>query len=76
MMTAYETIRKEAKDQMSSLVENPVEDSWRGMTDAKAYIYRHGNCNDKAKADAIFVQWAWAMCEIRGHEMKDAMAQK
>lgn len=72
-MNAYETIRKEAVEQMSALCENPIEDTWRGMTDAKAYIYKHGNCNDKAKADAIFAQWAWSACEMRGHEMKEAM---
>lgn len=76
MMSPYEIIRKEAIEQMSALCENPVEDTWRGMTDAKAYIHKHGNCNDNAKADAIFAQWTWAACEIRGHEMKEDAAQK
>lgn len=67
-MTKFEEMKHEANVQMSALCENPIENSHDGMTGAKAYVYRHGNCNDKAKADAIFGQWIWADCEMRYHE--------
>ena len=74
-MDKFEEMKKEAREQMAVLCENPVEDSHRGMHEALAYVFRHGNCSDKANAVLIAGQWMWADCEMRYHEMKDAEAK-
>lgn len=66
----YDELMEEAHVNMQILAEKNVEKSVEGMVDAKARIYRYGSCNDKAKADAIFFQFAWACWE------KKAMASK
>ena len=62
-MDKFEEKRKEAWHQLSILAEMPIEDSPQGIADAKARIYHHGDCNDKAKADVIAEQYMWAYCE-------------
>lgn len=66
-MEKYLEMRKEAVAQMAALCENPVEDTPRGMLEAREYIMRHGNRSDNSKAEMILVQWMWSWCEIWAH---------
>lgn len=65
-----EELMTEAHTNMSILAEMNVSKSMEGMVDAKARIYHYGTCNDKAKADAIFFQFAWACWENKALEWK------
>ena len=60
----YRRKKKEAREQMADLYENPVEDSWRGMHDAHAFVVKRGTANDIASADMILASWVHWNCEL------------
>lgn len=64
----YKEKMKEACAQMASLCENPVENSWRGMQEAVAYVVKHGTCNDIANAMLISQMWSHYNCEMQTME--------
>ena len=64
----YKDKMEEAKNQMSCLCENPVENSHRGMYEALAFVIKHGTENDIANALLIANQWSHFAAELQTME--------
>lgn len=70
MKELFDAMKDEARMHLSDLVGYNVMNSHMGVHDARADVYKRGDCAENATADALYIQWMWADCEERYHAMK------
>jgi hypothetical protein len=64
MKEYYKKKMEYARQQMACLCENPVENSWRGMQEALAFVQKNGTPNDISNAKLISDMWSHFNCEL------------
>lgn len=68
MQEYWKKVKSEALDSMRRLIGQDVEDNCEDMERAMEYAIKHLTAKEKSKAISDYIDYKWAVHEMKAHE--------